>query len=256
MLNKNFFKRIYNVLIFSDKVFFTQNNPNIKKSFLLLDGFMEMVKITFFSTFISFFLGLLLSIILFFVKIHKDKIINKFIFCFINSFINFFLSIPFLILVLLIIRFFLGPYFQLYSGFTSGLLCLILVLTAHSTRNLEQVFLQINPELYKTSYTLGANKIQFVRYFLLTEVRSYLILKLNSLYVSSVAYSSILAIIGVKGIGYVAYEYGLRGTYVYENFESSDLIFVSSLILFFWIQIINFLSVFISNKLDKSFINK
>ncbi|KAB8122050.1 MAG: D-methionine transport system permease protein [Candidatus Phytoplasma cynodontis] len=250
MLKENLIQRIYNVLIFPNNNL-TKND--FYKPFLLLDNLIETIKITFFSTFISFFLGLFLSIILYFIKLGEEKIFNKIVYFLINFFINFILSMPFMLLIFLIIDFILTPYLNLFYGFKVGLICLVLVLTAHATRILEQVFLQINPEIYKTAYSLGSNKIQFVKYFLLVEAKPYLILKLNSLYVSSMAYSSVLAIVGVKGLAYIIYEYGIRGTENFSNFENSDLILVYSIVIFIWMQIIHFFSILISNRLNKVF---
>jgi D-methionine transport system permease protein len=251
MLKKNFLERIYNVLIFRHKSF-DFDIDKYQQPLLLLSGIWDTVKITFLSTFISSLLGLILGIILFLLQINKKKTINKIIYLIINSLINLILSIPFLLLVLLLINFFLGPYLKIYYGFKAGLFCLSLVLFANFSRNCEQVFLHINPEIYKLSYTLGANKIQFVRYFLFPEAISHLILKINSLFVSSVAYSSVLAIVGIRGIAFVAYQYGFQGLYNFENFGSSDIILVSSILLFLLIQIFHFFCIFISKKLDKS----
>ncbi|WP_457916037.1 ABC transporter permease subunit [Candidatus Phytoplasma sacchari] len=253
----NFLKRVYNILVYPNNSFFNQNNNS--KPFMLLNSFTETIKITFLSTIISFSLGFFLSVILYLAKIERYKSINKFIIFIMNSLIfiintlvNFLLSIPFVILVFLIIDYFLGDNFGIYHGFKAGLICLVSVLTAHSTRNIEQVFLQINPEIYKTAYTLGASKIQFIRYFLLKESISYLVLKFSSIYISSMAYSSVLAIIGVRGIAYIAYQYGFLATHDFTNFTNSDLIFVCSFIIFLWIQIIYFLNIFIFNKLNKN----
>ncbi|KXT29374.1 binding--dependent transport system inner membrane component family protein [Candidatus Phytoplasma oryzae] len=246
MLKENFLKRIYNVLIYPNNSFFNLNN---KKPFLLFNSIWETLKISILSTFISFFIGLILSIILYLLKIKKERLINKIICFVINSFMNLFLSLPFVLLVSLLTDLLLGPYFKIFYGFKLGLICLSLVLIAHSTRHFEQVFLQMNSEIYKTAYTLGANRIQFIRYFLLKEAGAHLILKLNTIFVSSIAYSSILHITGIKSIAFIAIIYSESHTF--DNFKNSDLVLVCLIILFLIIQIFHFLVIRIHRQLDK-----
>ncbi|MBP3059365.1 ABC transporter permease subunit [Texas Phoenix palm phytoplasma] len=240
-------KRFWNVLKYRHSGNF-QNYSNIKGNYLILEGFLETIKINFFACFISGFLGLLLGIFLYFLRILNKK---KTYF-FINNLINIFISTPYLILIILLINGFIGYYFNIYYGFKAGIICLISVLIPIFSRNCEQVFLQINPELYKTSYTLGANKFQFIIYFLLRESISYLILKFISLFISSLSYSSVLSIVGLQGLGQIAYYYGFQGMYDFSEygFNNLDLIWVCVLVLFFLVQIFHLIGNFIAHKFD------
>ncbi|MEZ0180363.1 ABC transporter permease subunit ['Camptotheca acuminata' phytoplasma] len=237
----NIFKTFWNVLISQSK----NNN-----SFLILKGTKDTLIVSFVSCTIAVFIGFWLGIFLYLFKIN-NKIKSYFI---INFFVNFILSIPFLLLVNYIIKYFLGPYFGLYVGFKVSFLSLSLILIVAFARYCEQVFLQLNQELYSVAYTLGANQIQFIFYFILPESISHLILRVNSLFISSLAYSNVLVLLGLEGIGYIAYQYGVqKDTNIHlKGFEYNDIIWVSIIILFILIQIFTFITNFIARKLNRA----
>ncbi|MDC9032142.1 ABC transporter permease subunit [Columbia Basin potato purple top phytoplasma] len=241
---KNFFSyfdRIWNVLKYSPS----------NRNYLLLQGFIETVKLTFLSCFISSVLGFLLAVYLYLLKLQKN---NKLYFL-INFFINIILSTPYLMLIILIINHFLGPYFRCYYGFKAAFFCLSFILIFVFARNCEHIFLQINTELYQTAYTLGANKKQFIQYFLLTEARVFIVVKLISLFISSLAYSSVLHIVGQGGLSNIIYIYGWNNSNINfkkSGFEEIDLILVSIIIIFLLVQIVNLIGNFIIRKLDKT----
>ncbi|TVY12129.1 ABC transporter permease subunit [Candidatus Phytoplasma pini] len=243
----NFFRKIYLVIFCREPIY---NSIKKETSFLFLNAFWDTCKITFSSCFCAFFAGLSLGVYLYLLRLNNNK--KKYFFF--NGIINVFISIPYLLLVILIISLFLGPYFEIYYGFKAGLICLTLILTIIFARNCEQLFLQLNQELYKTAYTLGANKKQFVILFLLKEARSPLILKLNSLFISSLAYSNVLPMIGVNGIFSITYNYGYQAQFNLDNQEINniDLIWVPTLLIFLLVQIINLIFNYIAKKLDKN----
>lgn len=247
---------IYNFLIRLKKVLIClephYNSNTQGRSYLLLKPFLATIKISFLACLIAFVGGLMCGIILYLCQIKQHK---KTYFV-INGLINMIITTPYLLLVLFIINNITGPFWHIWTGFSAGLICLSIILTAVFARNCEQIFLQINPEIYQTAYTLGANNRQFIRFFLVKESQSYLILKLNSLFVSALAYTSILAIVGVEGIGHIAYHYGYLGgglfNYQQTGFYQSDLMLVCILILFLLAHIINLVSNQIAKKLDKN----
>ncbi|WP_238055094.1 hypothetical protein [Candidatus Phytoplasma ziziphi] len=92
---KNFFFSFFKVLSYS------HNSDSSNSNYLVLEGLLETVKLTFLSCFISSILGFLLAIYLYLLKI-KKKTKTYFL---INNLINIVLSTPYLMLVILIIIF-------------------------------------------------------------------------------------------------------------------------------------------------------
>ncbi|WP_349401623.1 ABC-type methionine transport system, permease protein [Candidatus Phytoplasma solani] len=218
--------------------------------YLFAKAFLETVKITFLSSLVSFFLGLSLGVYLYLLKMKKHH--KRYFIC--NMFINFLISTPFLLLIVLFIKFFLYPFFGLSYGFKVGLISLILILTPLFGRHCEQIFLTVNPEIYQTSYSLGANNWQFIKFFLLKETCSDIVLKASSLFVTSLAYSSVLGIIGHIGIGEIAISRGYNGDsslLKLNGFNSLDLIMVCVFSMFALTQIVQLIGGFLAAKLDK-----
>ncbi|MGI3136145.1 MAG: ABC transporter permease subunit [Candidatus Phytoplasma vitis] len=242
---RNFFFSFFKVLSYRHNSYFSNSN------YLVLEGLLATVKLIFLSCFISSILGFLLAIYLYLLKI-KNKIKTYFL---INNFINIVISTPYLMLVILITNHFLGPNFRCYYGFKAALFCLSFVLICVFSRNCEQVFLQINPEIYQTAYTLGASKKQFIIYFLLKESRSFLILKLVSLFISALAYSSVLHILGQAGLIGIIYTYGWNDgnlNFKKAGFNQLELTLTYIIIIFLLVQIVNLIGNWIADKFDKT----
>ncbi|KND62665.1 ABC transporter permease subunit [Candidatus Phytoplasma phoenicium] len=222
-----------------------------KNNYLILKGLTETLKLTISATIISIFIGLCFGIYLYMLKLNKNYW-NQKIYFFINFLFNFLISPPFLPLSILIIKCFLGKFFNLYFGFKSAFICLSLVLTPLFARNCEQVFLELDSHLYETSYVLGANKSQFIRYFLLKEAQASILLKTISLFVSSLAYGSVLGALGAGGLGDIVYEYGVHSSFSFgEKFTSTDIIIVCVLINFILVEIIFYIGHKIAHQINK-----
>ncbi|WP_323847661.1 MAG: ABC transporter permease subunit [Phytoplasma sp.] len=237
----NFFSSFYKVLTYRHH----QGN------YLLLEGLKETIRLNVSSCLFSFVFGFLLGICLYLLKIN-NKTKSYFI---INSFINIIISTPYIILIILIINYVTGPYLKCYYSFKAAFICLSFVLIFIFARNCEQIFLQMNPELYQTAYTLGANKRQFIIYFLLTESRVFLILKLVSLFISALAYSSVLHFVGHYGLSGLIYKYGWGDGVINfrkVGFNQLDFILTYSIVIFLLVQMINIIANWFVNKLDKT----
>ncbi|AGL90200.1 ABC transporter permease subunit [Candidatus Phytoplasma australiense] len=218
--------------------------------YLFINAFLETIKMAFLSSLIAFFFGLFLGVYLYLLKIKNHH--KRYWIC--NTLMNFLIATPFLLLIFLFIKFILYPFFHLSYGFWVGFISLLLILTPLFARHCEQVFLTVNPEIYQTSYSLGANDWQFVKCFLLKEARSDLILRAVSLFSTSLAYSSVLGIVGHEGIGEIAISRGYNGdSYLLEShgFNSLNLIIVCALVMFLLTQIVQLIGSFVANKLNK-----
>ncbi|MBS2126514.1 ABC transporter permease subunit ['Fragaria x ananassa' phyllody phytoplasma] len=230
------------------KILFYQES----NKYLFWQALCETLKITFCSTLLSFLIGVALGIYLYLCKIqnhHKRYLI-------INTIINLLIAIPFILLIVLFIEFLWRPLLgnSWSYGFKVSLLSLTLILTPLFARHCEQIFMTINQELYQTSDSLGASKLQFIFFFVLKEARTDVILKVASLFVTSLAYSSVLGIIGHMGLGQLAISRGYLGElFVREihGFNNLDLILIILLIMFILTQIVQLIAHFIALKLDK-----
>ncbi|CAP18378.1 ABC-type methionine transport system, permease component [Candidatus Phytoplasma mali] len=246
----SFLKRFLAVLSYKEpKVNFNQEKP-----YLILNGFLETLKLILPATFFSFVIGLFLGIFLYIIRIKKTYFKNK-IYYLINFIFNLLMSAPFLAFSILIIKKFLGPYFNLYYGFEAAFFCLIFILIPIFARNCEQIFLELDENIYETSYMLGANRFQFVRYFIIRESIQSIILKTISLFISCLAYASVLGPIGINGLGEIVYRYGLQSPPYHRqanNFTNEDVIFVCIFINLLMVCIIYLIGIIINNIINNN----
>ncbi|WP_334330810.1 ABC transporter permease subunit [Candidatus Phytoplasma prunorum] len=244
-----FLKRYLEVLFYKEPTV----NSSKEKSYLILNGFLETLKLILPATFISFFIGLFLGIFLYMIKIKKTYFKNK-IYKIVNFIFNLLMSAPFLAFSILIIRNFFGPYFNFYYGFEAALLCLIFILVPIFARNCEQIFLELDENIYETAYILGANRLQFIKYFIIRESIQSIILKTISLFISCLAYASVLGPIGINGLGEIVYRYGFQSPpyHNYVNiFTSTDVIFVCIFINLLMVYIFYLIAIIINNIINK-----
>ncbi|MDV3166818.1 MAG: ABC transporter permease subunit [Vigna little leaf phytoplasma] len=240
-----FLRNFWNVLKYKEPGYYNQRN------YLILKGLLETLKLTILSTFTSVIIGLFIGIGLYILKLNKNYF-YRLSYIFVNFIFNLLVAPPFLPLSILIIKCFLGKFFNLYFGFTSAFICLSLVLIPLFARNCEQTFLELDPNLYETAYTLGSNKIQFIKYFLLKESQSGICLKIISLFISSLAYSSVLGALGAGGLGDIVYNYGYHSIYHFQGeFTNTDLIIVCVLINWLLVEIVFYIGTKIAHKIDK-----
>lgn len=191
---------------------------------------------------ISLIAGLLLGFILFITR--SDGIYrNNKIYFIISSLINITRSIPFILFIIVMIpfnRMLIGTGF----GVNASKIPLSLIGIATFARFTEQDLLDVNKNIYETSYALGANTIQYFIHFLLREARSGLILSFTSTTISLLSYSTVMGIIGGGGLGYLAISEG------YHNFNYK-LMWIIIIMMILLVQIIQATGNFIARKSDK-----
>ena len=130
----------------------------------IFKAFYETLDMIFTAMVISLILGLLLGFTLFITR--SDGIYrNKTIYFIISSFINITRSIPFILFIIVMIpfnRFILGTGF----GVNASKIPLSIIGTAIFARFTEHNLLDVNKNIYETSYALGANTLQYFIYFI------------------------------------------------------------------------------------------
>lgn len=108
----------------------------------------------------------------------------------------------------------------------------------------KQELLDVDKNIYETSYALGASTIQYCTHFLLKESRSGLVLSFTSTTISLLSYSTVMGTIGGGGLGYLAMSEG------YYNFNYK-LMWIIILIMIIIVQILQTTGNTMAKKYDK-----
>ena len=186
--------------------------------------------------------GLVLGFILFITR--PDGIYrNKTVYFLISGFINTARSIPFILFIIVMIplnRLLIGTGF----GVNASKVPLSIIGVAVFARFTEQDLLDVDKTIYETSYSLGANTLDYFRYFLLKEARSGLILSFTSTIISLMSYSTLMGIIGGGGLGYLAISEG------YNNFNY-ELMWIIIIMMVIIVHIVQTVGNLIARKYDK-----
>ncbi len=202
----------------------------------------QTLDMMFVAMLVTLIIGLLVGFILFITRV--DGIYdNKIIYFFVSGIINMIRSIPFILFIIVMIpfnRLILGTGF----GVNASKIPLSLMGISTFARFTEQDLLDVNKNIYETSYALGANTIQYCIHFLLKEARSGLILSFTSTTISLLSYSTVMGIIGGGGLGYLAISEG------YHNFNYK-LMWIIIIIMVIIVQFAQTIGNFLSDKYDK-----
>lgn len=222
----------------------------IDKYFETFDMYKEEILISLYETLdmmltamiISIIIGILLGFVLFITR--SDGIYqNKSLYFITSGVLNIIRSIPYILFIIVIIplnRMILGTGF----GVDASKIPLSLIGIATFARFTEQDFLDVNKNIYETSYALGANTLQYFTHFLLKEARSGLVLSFTSTTISLLSYSTVMGIIGGGGLGYLAISEG------YQNFNY-NLMWIIIIIMVLIVHFIQTTGNLIAKKYDK-----
>ena len=215
----------------------------IKNSDGIIKAFWETNFMMAVSMLVCLIFSLPLGILLF--SLEKDYLLkNKFIYQVLSILLNALRSVPFLIFIFILIpvnRFL----FKTAFGNLAATLPLALVSISIYSRFVEQALLNVPKKIIDRAISMGATKLQIIRYFLLPSIKSDLILSFTSVTISLLSYSTVMGVIGAGGLGEFAYRYGYQ-EYDYNLMYLVVIIFV---IYVFIIQSIGY-------GLAKNYINK
>lgn len=174
--------------------------------------------------------GLILGFFLFLTR--PDGIRqNRLVYFLLSGGINIIRSVPFILFIIVIIplnRMLIGTGF----GVNASKVPLSLIGIATFARFTEQDLLDVGKSTYETSYALGANTLQYFRYFLLKEARSSLVLSFTSTTISLLSYSTVMGIIGGGGLGYLAISEGYHNF----NYELMWIIIIAMILMVHLVQ--------------------
>ncbi|WP_025725356.1 ABC transporter permease subunit [Acholeplasma granularum] len=216
------------------------NTTDISK---LSEAVFETFNLLFVSAIISIPIGLVIGITL---ALYEKKIFtkNRYLIYILSSLVSIIRSIPFVLLMVIIIPFSFNI-FGTSIGFIPSIIALSIIGIATVSRLVEQAVIDINPQIYDLTRSLAATKFQLFKDFIFVEARSSLILAFTSSLVSLLAYSSVVYIIGGGGLGYTAIQIG------YYSPVGNSLMWASTIIMIFIVQVIQILGNIFSNYLNK-----
>ena len=205
----------------------------------IMKAFWETNYMMLYSMLTVFFISLPLGIMLF--AFSRDYLLkNRAVYEGLSIFLNALRSVPFLIFVFILIpvnRFL----FKTSFGNIAAILPLTLVGVSIYARFVEQA-------LINRAISMGATKIQIIRYFLLPATMDNLILSFTYTTISLLAYTTVMGVIGAGGLGEFAFRYG----YQEYNYDLMYLIVIIFIIYVFIIQSIGYgLAKRFTNKKEK-----
>ena len=205
-------------------------------------AFGETVNMLTTAMLVSLVVGLLVGLTLF-VAGTQGVSRNRWVYFAVSTLVNTVRSIPFILFIIVLIpvsRMVLGTGF----GVDSSKIPLSLVGIALFARLVEKDLLDVDHNIYETSYALGANQRQYFTHFLLPEARSGLVLSFTSTTISLLSYSTVMGIIGGGGLGYLAINEG----YYNFNYKLMWIIIAMMVVL---VQIVQAFGNRLAKELDK-----
>lgn len=208
----------------------------------LLQALIETFDMMLTAMVLSLVLGVILGFFLFLTRTNGIYQ-NKIIYFILSGFSNITRSIPFILFIIVMIplnRMIIGTGF----GVDASKVPLTFIGIATFMRFTEQDLLDVDKNIYETSYALGANTLQYFTHFLLREARSSLVLSFTSTTVSLLSYSTVMGIIGGGGLGYLAISEG------YHNFNY-ELMWIIIFVMIIIVHLVQTTGNFIAKKYDK-----
>src|ERR1700712_2017213 len=208
---------------------------------MLLNGLLETITMTFVSGFFGFVLGLPTGVLLFMTR--KGQVSeNRWINSIVSIFVNIFRSIPFIILIVWMI-----PFTRALVGTSIGVQAALVPLSIGAApfiaRMVENSLVEIPNGLIEAARAMGARPLQIVLKVLLPEALPSIIGAASITLITLVGYSAMGGAVGAGGLGQIGYQYG----YVGYDVVVMNTVLVLLVLLVFIIQITG---EFIAKKVD------
>ena len=165
---------------------------------------------------------------------------NKVVYTLLNSVVSFFRSLPFIILMTFIFpftKFIVGT----RIGVKAALVPLVVFIVPSLARLYENSLLGVDKGIIRAAKAMGANYFQIVRYFILPEAKSSMILSTTIGTIGLISASAQAGVIGAGGIGDMALTYG------YERMDVPVML-ATVFILVVFVQIVQFLGNYFSKR--------
>ncbi|MGP2527581.1 methionine ABC transporter permease [Acidaminococcus sp. LBK-2] len=203
----------------------------------------QALESTLFMVGFSLVVGTILATILALVLVLTNEgglLENKVVYTLLNSVVSFFRSLPFIILMTFIFpftKFIVGT----RIGVKAALVPLVVFIVPSLARLYENSLLGVDKGIIRAAKAMGANYFQIVRYFILPEAKSSMILSTTIGTIGLISASAQAGVIGAGGIGDMALTYG------YERMDVPVML-ATVFILVVFVQIVQFLGNYFSKR--------
>lgn len=209
---------------------------------MLVEGTFVTLYMTLVSTILAYLLGLPMGIAL--VVTAKGGLCpNKVVYKILDIVANVVRSIPFLILLILVI-----PFTRLVVGQSYGPTATIVPLTLAAApfiaRMVESSLLEVDKGVIEAAQSMGAGLWTIIWKVMLAESRTSLIVGGTIALGTILGYSAMAGAVGGGGLGDIAIRYG------YYRYQI-DIMLVTVVLLILLVQVLQFVGMKISKKLDK-----
>ena len=203
----------------------------------------QALESTLFMVGFSLVVGTILATILALILVLTNEgglLENKVVYTLLNSVVSFFRSLPFIILMTFIFpftKFIVGT----RIGVKAALVPLVVFIVPSLARLYENSLLGVDKGIIRAAKAMGANYFQIVRYFILPEAKSSMILSTTIGTIGLISASAQAVVIGAGGIGDMALTYG------YERMDVPVML-ATVFILVVFVQIVQFLGNYFSKR--------
>lgn len=204
---------------------------------------LKAMQATFYMVSVALSIGFVtaMSIALLLVLTNEGGLLeNKPVFYVANAIVNLVRSVPFIILMVFIFpltKFIVGT----RIGANAALVPMTIFISMYMARLFENSLLSVDKGIIEAAKSMGASYWQIIRYFILPEAKSSLILSVTMGTISLISATAQAGTIGAGGIGDMALTYG------YERLEPV-VMFVTVLILVLIVQTVQSLGNYYANR--------
>ena len=209
---------------------------------MIIAGVGETLYMTLFSTFFGYVFGMPLGILL---KVSDKEGLrpNAVLYKILDVIVNIVRSIPFLILLIMIIpltRIIVGKSY----GPTATIVPLTLAAAPFIARMVESSLLEVDHGVIEAAQSMGANLWTIIWKVMLAESRTSLLVNATIALGTILGYSAMAGAVGGGGLGDIAIRYG------YYRYQT-DIMLVTVVLLVLLVQLLQYIGMTISKKLDK-----
>ena len=209
---------------------------------MVVEGIFVTLYMTLATTFMGYVLGLPMGIALV-ITAPKGLRPNKIIYKVLDVVVNVVRSFPFLILLIVI-----QPLTRIIVGKSYGPTATIVPLTLSAApfiaRMVESSLLEVDHGVIEAAQSMGANLWTIIWKVMIGEAKTSLIVTVTIALGTILGYSAMAGIVGGGGLGDIAIRYG------YYRYDSS-IMWVTVVLLIVLVQLMQYIGMTISKKLDK-----
>ena len=209
---------------------------------MVVEGIFVTLYMTLATTFMGYVLGLPMGIALV-ITAPKGLRTNKIIYKVLDVVVNVVRSFPFLILLIVI-----QPLTRIIVGKSYGPTATIVPLTLSAApfiaRMVESSLLEVDHGVIEAAQSMGANLWTIIWKVMIGEAKTSLIVNVTIALGTILGYSAMAGIVGGGGLGDIAIRYG------YYRYDSS-IMWVTVVLLIVLVQLMQYIGMTISKKLDK-----